>query len=75
MIEVDGAGNVFIADTDNNRIQKFTADGKFISSIMSWGDGSDKLRFPYGLTTDAAGNLYVADTGNSRIVKFAPKKK
>jgi DNA-binding beta-propeller fold protein YncE len=67
-------GAVYVADTWNNRIQKFTADGQFITT---WGYGiSQKLEDPYGfygprgVAVDAKGRVYVTDTGNKRVVVF-----
>jgi sugar lactone lactonase YvrE len=75
----DAAGNMFIADTNNNRIRKVTAAG-VISTVAGTGapafggDGgpamSAQLRFPGGIAVDAAGNLYIADTFNHRIRKI-----
>lgn len=76
-LAVDKAGNVYVADTWNHRIQKFDANGKF---IKTWGVNGDTrgvaqgrpLEFygPRALALDAQGNLYVADTGNKRVTKF-----
>ena len=54
----------------NNRIQKFTGDGKFIKSWGSLGSGDGQFRSPSGMAVDLAGNVYVADGGNNRIQKF-----
>jgi YYY domain-containing protein len=75
----DTAGNFYVADTQNERIEKFDKDGKWLASIGS--KGGDKSQFnpysdtavgtgPGGLAVDAAGNIYVADTWNHRIQKF-----
>ena len=74
-IDVDSDGNIYVADTDNHRIQKFTPDGKF---LMKWGiEGSDDGEFdgPCGIAISLLGNVYVADTGNHRIQKFTPDGK
>ena len=74
----DAFGNVYIADSDNNRIRKVSAG--FISTVVNTtgaagdsGDGSPataaQLRRPFGVRADAAGNLYIADTDNHRIRK------
>ncbi len=65
-------GTVYVSDTWNHRIQKFTEDGEFISM---WGyfatDGSTLSYWgPRGITVDEDGNVYFADTGNKRIMVF-----
>jgi predicted membrane-bound mannosyltransferase/DNA-binding beta-propeller fold protein YncE len=71
-IAVAGDGSVFVSDTWNHRIQKFTADGKPLISWGHFGQGTDDLGFygPRGLAIDPDGRLYVADTGNNRISIF-----
>src|SRR6185369_902058 len=65
----DSAGNLYVADTGNNRIRKITPDG-LISTAA--GDGAAAtLRSPMGVGVDAAGVLYVADTENHRVRKAA----
>jgi DNA-binding beta-propeller fold protein YncE len=83
-IAVDARGNLFIADTWNNRIRKVTPDG-IIHTIAgtgefgSSGDGGPatlaQLRTPTALALDARGNLYIADTGNNRIRKLTVDNK
>ena len=69
-IAVDGAGNVFVADSGNNRIEKFTAGGDFLRQWGSMGEAPGQFQTPDGLAVDADGNLYVADQNNNRIQKF-----
>ena len=74
-VAVDSAGNIYIADTVNDRIRKVsggtitTVAGN--GSIGFSGDGgpatSASLRAPTGVAVDSAGNLYIADTCNHRI--------
>jgi sugar lactone lactonase YvrE len=64
-VALDANGNIYVADTANNRIQSFAADGTLLST---W----DGLHGPTGIALDAAGNLYVADTDANRIVELAP---
>ncbi|WP_346865908.1 SMP-30/gluconolactonase/LRE family protein, partial [Methanocalculus sp. MSAO_Arc2] len=71
-VAVDSAGNVYVADTWNDRIQKFTGDGTFITKWGSFGTGDGQFLGPTGIAVDAAGNVYVADTYNDRIQKFTP---
>jgi uncharacterized protein (TIGR03437 family) len=80
-VAVDGAGNLFIVDTYNNRIRKVTPAG-IISTVAGNGAygfsgnggpaASAELNTPLGAAVDSAGNLYIADTGNSRIQKVTP---
>ncbi len=77
-IVVDGARNLYIADTDNHRIRKVDAAG-VISTVAGdgtpghGGDGGPavqaRLNFPRGVAVDGAGNLYIADRDNHRIRK------
>lgn len=65
-------GSVYVADHANDRIQKFEADGTFVSVIdTAMGSPlSEGLSGPKGVAVGIDGTLYVADTGNNRIVKF-----
>ncbi|OPZ44804.1 MAG: Virginiamycin B lyase [Euryarchaeota archaeon ADurb.BinA087] len=71
-VAVDGAGNVYVADTQNDRVQKFTVTGTFITKWGSNGPGDGKFSFPHAVAVDTEGNVYVADTYNHRIQKFTP---
>ena len=65
-------GSVYVSDTWNHRIQKFTATGEFIKMWGYFGQGEapDAFWGPRGLAVDAEGRLYVMDTGNDRVVVF-----
>jgi sugar lactone lactonase YvrE len=79
-VAVDGAGNVYVADTMNHTLRQITSLGAVSTLAGSAGiagslDGScAAARFdgPQGLAVDAGGNLYVADTNNHTIRKIAP---
>ena len=79
-LEVDGAGNVFVADTENHTIRKITPTGvvttlagKARSSGSADGTGAAALfNSPQGVAVDGAGNVFVADTGNHTIRKISP---
>ncbi len=63
-LAVDGAGNLYIADTGNSRVRVISATTGLITTIAT---GS--LNQPWGVTVDAAGNLFIADTYNHRILR------
>jgi sugar lactone lactonase YvrE len=73
---VDASGNIYVADFDNNRIQKFpagsnsTTNGITIAGGNGHGSAANQLFGPVGVFVDNSGNVYVADQGNSRIQKF-----
>ena len=67
-VAVDGAGNLYIADWENDRIRKVDAAGT-ISTVVGGGDGGWRLGSPTGVAVDGAGNLYIADLYNDRILK------
>ena len=69
-IAVDAAGNVYVADTINNRIQIFDANGDFISMFGRAGDGPGYFGRPKGLAVDSDGHIWVADTSMDRVQVF-----
>ena len=69
-VTVDAVGNVYVSDTHNNRIQKFTGRGVYLSQWGCGGTNAGCFDYPQGLATDSSGNVYVADTHNNRVQKF-----
>jgi len=69
-VAVDGSGNFYVADSDNNRIQKFDSNGTFLATWGSEGSGNGQFSWPRGIAVDVSGMVYVADRGNNRIQKF-----
>jgi hypothetical protein len=65
-------GDIYVVDSQNNRVQRFDRDGRFISEFGNAGRGNGQFDRPYGIAIDKEGYIYVADTGNKRIQKFAP---
>jgi len=65
-------GSVYVADSDNNRIQKFTSGGVFVSTWGTPGTGDGEFDYPVGVAVASDGSVYVADRGNGRIQKFSP---
>jgi DNA-binding beta-propeller fold protein YncE len=72
-IAVDGNGNVLVADTNNGRIEKFSATGTFLAILGTKGTGHGQLRNPSGIAVDSTGNIYVADAFNHWVQKLAPE--
>ena len=80
-VSVDGSGNLYIADSANNRVRKVSAAGIITTiagngSLAYAGDGgpaaSAQLNNPDGVTIDSAGNVYVSDAGNSAVRRRTP---
>jgi hypothetical protein len=59
-----------VADTSNNRIQKFDSSGNFITKWGSYGTGNGQFKLSWGVAIDSSGNVYVSDLSNNRIQKF-----
>ena len=76
-ITIDAAGNLYVADTGNNKIRKITAAGAVTTLAGSGTAGSDNgtgttasFNYPFGLTVDSTGNVYVADYWGNLIRKI-----
>ncbi len=77
----DASGDLFIADTGNNRIREVTPDG-IIQTIAGNGQPGfypitgpateSPLQAPTGVAVDSSGNLYIADSGNHTIRRVTP---
>ncbi len=69
-LAVDADGNLYVADTLNNRIEIFDADGKFISAFGKNGDGPGYFARPKGVAIDSDGHIWVADGMQDRVQVF-----
>lgn len=72
---VDEHDNVYVADTNNNRIIKLDANFNFVKQYPDPNDAKAALNNPTGLYVDGEGDIYVADNGNERIVHLSPEGK
>ncbi|NLJ34185.1 MAG: 6-bladed beta-propeller [Firmicutes bacterium] len=68
---VDAQGDIYVADTHNDRIQVFAPDGRWLLMFNLKGTEEGELAEPGSLTLDGEGNLYVVDRGHARILKLA----
>ncbi len=66
-LAVDASGNLYIADTQNNRIRKVS--GATITTIAG---ANNELGLPFGIALDSAGNIYAAEFGRNRVSKISP---
>jgi len=71
-IAVDGAGDVYVTDTGNHRIEKFDKEGNFITQWGGFGNAKGQFNFPYGIAVDARGSVFAVDSGNTRVEQFMP---
>jgi sugar lactone lactonase YvrE len=69
-LAVDHDGNLYVADTFNNRIEVFDADGKFVSEFGKAGDGPGYFARPKGVAIDSDGHIWVADGMQDRVQVF-----
>jgi sugar lactone lactonase YvrE len=67
-------GDIYVADghggNSNDRIVRFSKDGKFIKAWGKHGKGAGEFDTPHGIALDAEGHVYVADRVNSRVQVF-----
>jgi sugar lactone lactonase YvrE len=85
-VEVDAAGNLYVADTGNHRVLEFDAPfttdlvadrvfgqgGSFLTTNCNRGGlSATSLCSPSGVTLDGAGSLYVSDQGNNRVLRYS----
>jgi tripartite motif-containing protein 71 len=64
------SGNMYVADTGNNRVVELSATGEVLSEWGTKGSADGHFRSPVGVAIDAAGNVYVLDSENDRVQVF-----
>ena len=68
-VAVAGDGTVFVVDSGHHRMQRRSADGKFLGAWGRLGGAAGKLRDPWGIAVRGE-RVYVADRGNHRVQVF-----
>ena len=69
-IAFDADDNLYVVESRNHRVQKFTKDGRYLSGFGGRGSAEGEFDRPWGITIDREGYVYVADWGNNRVQKF-----
>jgi len=74
-LATDAQGNLYVADTKNNRIQKLSPSGEVLAVWGQQGDQPGQFKDPDGIAVGPDGSVFVADTWNHRVQKFDPTGK
>lgn len=69
-VAVAAQGDIVVADTGNNRVRVFDAEGVLKFQFGALGSAAGQFRNPFGVAIGANGDVYVADTGNNRVQVF-----
>lgn len=71
-LTIDANGAVFVADFYNHRIQKFDAEGGFLTAFGERGSGPGQFTYVTAIAVAEDGAIFAADFGNNRILKWRP---
>ena len=69
----DKKGNIFILDSGNKRIQKFSAIGEYRATYGGGGQGPGEFRLPMSIALDSKGNMYVRELDGNRLITLNPE--
>ena len=69
-IAIDNSGNIFVTDTQNNRVEVFDSSGHFIYKFGANGNDNGQFMTPIGIAVANSGSLYVVDQNNDRVETF-----
>jgi DNA-binding beta-propeller fold protein YncE len=69
-IAVAQAGDIYVADTDNDRVQRFSPRGVFLDQVGGFGRGDAQFNRPVGVAAGFGLEVYVADSRNRRVSIF-----
>jgi sugar lactone lactonase YvrE len=82
-VAVDGSGNVFIADTSNNRVREVSTKGIIVTVAGNGNSGytgdcgpatSAQLSYPLDVAVDGSGNIFIADSDNNAVRRLQPSQ-
>ena len=71
-LALDSRGNIYILDTGNHRVQKFSPDGRFLASFGRQGQGPGEFAYPDSIDVDDEDMVWVSDPNNQRIQVLTP---
>jgi len=71
-VAISSAGDVYVIEDGNHRVQWFGPTGTYKGKWGSLGSENEQLAYPWALSVAPNGDVYVADTGNDRIQYFGP---
>ena len=72
-LATDAAGDVWVADTENSRLEEWNSRGEFVRSVGSHGTGNGQFEGLYGVAVDSKGDVWASEAGNDRIDEFTPE--
>ncbi len=70
-LATDSAGNVWVSDTYNDRLEEFNSKGEYVRAVGSDGSGVGQFSWTFGVTVDSKGYVWVTDAGNNRVEEFS----
>ncbi len=64
--------NIWVTDTNNDRVEEFSSTGLYESQFGSPGSGNGQFNRPVGIAIDSSGNIWVVDYSNKRVEELSP---
>lgn len=71
-LALDRSGDVFVADADDNHIEKLSSTGTTLAIWGKHGSAPGQFDYPNGITLDRSGDVYVTDANNNRVQELTP---
>lgn len=66
------SGDIYVADTLNHRVQRFTPEGRFVATWGALGNADGQMSSPFGTAIGPTGDVFVVDRNNHRVQRFTP---